>query len=444
MMLSQSQSQRTKAYKKNALGLLVIQILNVGINFLLVPIVIHALGKEEYGIWVVLVTIVGWLGLFDMGLGHGLRNKYAEAKAKGHFEDVKRYVSTAFFVVSGISLAVFLLFMTVFPFVSWTAIFACRETLAPQLNSLILIVIGSFCLRFACSICNSLLLADQKPALSNLIHLSSHILALIVVATMVLFFDTNLFTLGSALAVSQSIPPVLAFFLLFTTLYKEIRPERRYFSKDHVRLIFSLGIRFFMIQLTALILFQTNNFIIAHTCSLNDVAEFNIAYKYIGILQIAFMAILTPLWSASTEAFTRGDTQWIKNAIKKINLLWIMAIFAGILMTVASPWAYYLWLQGSITANLFLLSLCLVYYICLLRVATYRSFMNGTGKIKLQFYVTMIQALLHVPLAVWLGNYYGIAGVLISMIFWQAINCIWEPYQYRLIVSGKARGIWNA
>lgn len=438
-----SENQRTRAYKKNTLLLMIFQFLSIAISFLLVPVVINTLGKEEYGIWIVLTTIVGWLGFFDLGLGNGLRNKYAEAKARGSIEDVKRYVSTGFFVICGISLALFLLFMLAYPFVSWTAVFAADASLAPQLNTLIIIVVASFCLRFACNIIGTLLTADQKPAITNLINLLGQALSLIVVIVMVKFSNPNLLQLGAALSISQMLPVVIAAIFLFSTRYKTIAPKKKYFSRSYVSDIFSLGIKFFAIQITALVIFQTNNFVIAHVCSLNDVTDFNIAYKYMSILQIGFTTLLTPLWSASTDAYTRGDIQWIKNAVRKINYLWVASIAVGLLMVVVSPFAYKIWLKGSVVADYLLLSLCLVYFLALTFDNIYRNFMNGTGKIRLQFILTLSQAILHIPLIIIAGKQFGLYGILLVMILWQVISCFFERHQYNLLISNKATGIWN-
>ena len=53
-------------------------------NFLLVPLTIDYLDTENYGIWLILNSFIAWFSFFDIGLGNGLRNKFAEAKALGN------------------------------------------------------------------------------------------------------------------------------------------------------------------------------------------------------------------------------------------------------------------------------------------------------------------------------------------------------------------------
>ncbi|MDR0766411.1 MAG: lipopolysaccharide biosynthesis protein [Odoribacteraceae bacterium] len=436
-------SPRTREYRKNTILLLCFQAISLVVNLLLVPVVIRALGKEEYGIWVVLVTIVGWLSLFDLGLGHGLRNKYAEAKALGNTDDMKHLVSTAFITLCGLSATLFLLFIIAWPLVPWTAVFACDPALERHLSLLVLVVIASFCLRFIANTCTYLLLADQKPAYSNAITLSGQVLSLLVVTLLVKFSNPGLLTLGAALSLCQLSSFLVAFILLFSGKYRHLRPRPSRFSRPLVRPLFSLGTKFFAIQLTAMIIFASTSVIIAHVSSLENVAEFNIAYKYITILQVAFAAIVAPLWSASTDALARGDMAWIKKAVKNINILWTGAVAAGILMIMLSPLAYKLWLGDTLRPDKPLLALVLTCIAFQLLDMTYRGVMNGAGKIRLQLLVTSIQALLHVPLAIILGRQLGVAGVLVPTILWNIVNCAWEKHQYTLIVNKKPTGICN-
>jgi len=123
--------------------------------------------------------------------------------------------------------------------------------------------------------------------------------------------------------------------------------------------------------------------------------------------------------------------------------MWWLLVASGIIMIAASPLVYKLWLDDVIKPDYILLILLLLYVASITRTSMFRYFMNGVGKIKLQFYVTTIQAILHIPLAYFLGKIIGVYGILIVMIFWNVTNLVWEPLQFKKIISNKARGIWN-
>ena len=79
-------NDRNSKYRRNILLLILSQVSGVLVSLLLVPITLNYLGVKEYGVWITLTTIVSWFAFFDVGLGHGLRNKYAESRAHGNSE----------------------------------------------------------------------------------------------------------------------------------------------------------------------------------------------------------------------------------------------------------------------------------------------------------------------------------------------------------------------
>ena len=92
------------------------------VQFALVPLTLNYLDKFHYGIWLVLVSLFEGFSYFDIGIGHGLRNKMAEALAKGNVALSKTLVSTAYSLISIIFLSLILLFAVVNPFLDWSAI----------------------------------------------------------------------------------------------------------------------------------------------------------------------------------------------------------------------------------------------------------------------------------------------------------------------------------
>ena len=101
------ENARSKKYKKNIVFLIVSQTLGVLVSLMLVPITLNYLGTKEYGVWITLTTLIAWFSFFDIGLGHGLRNKYAEAKAQNDEKNVRMYVSTAFYLLVLLSFFIF-------------------------------------------------------------------------------------------------------------------------------------------------------------------------------------------------------------------------------------------------------------------------------------------------------------------------------------------------
>lgn len=437
-----SSDERSLKYHRNTIVLVLSQFFSVLSSFFLVPLVLKYLGVEEYGVWITLSTIIAWLSFFDIGLGNGLRNKYAEAKALNKLEDINIYVSTTFYILSILSASIFFLVLFLDQFINWSSILAAPTYLEQEIRILVIFVIGTFCVRFVLNLVSILLIADQEPAIVAILNLASNLFSLIGAYIFGELGWTSLLNFGICLSISQFLPFLLAFCIYFSNKYKNIIPRLKYFKKDSINIIFSLGIKYFLIQITGLVLFQTNNVIIAHMCSMKDVTIFNISYKYMNIIYILFITVLSPLWSASTDAYVKNDLIWIKRWMKRLMSFWWLMIFLGLIMVILSPFVFKFWLNNEVENDYILLLLLLVYFGSLTRTSMYRYFMNGIGKIKLQFYVTTFQAILHLPTAFFLGKLFGMYGILISMIIWNVSNIIWEPLQYNRLINNTAKGIW--
>lgn len=419
------------------------QLFGMGISFLMVPILLSLLGIKNYGIWVTLIGIVEWLNFFDVGFGHGLRNKYAEAKAKRNENEIVKYVSTTFFSLLGISLAILLLFLIVGRHISWTTVLNAPPSLEDNLYKLSLVLCTAFSLRFVLSIVYTLLTADHKPHIQSILVLLGSILSLLSLLILKKLNINSFLIIGVAITISQTSPLLFAFAYLFSTKYAALFPKFSFFSKKTFKEIFSLGINFFSIQISALLLFQTNNIIILHISGAELVTEYNVSYKYMNIIYMLFLAFLTPYWSFFTTAYAQNDLEVISKNIRKINIIWCFALIVGIIQIILAPIVFKLWVKNTLTPNYYLLSLLLIYFILTMRYTVFRTVMNGVSKIKLQFYITFIEGALHIPIALVMGKIFGMYGVLGTMILWSIINNIWEPIQYNKIIRRKDYGIWS-
>src|SRR5690606_8453519 len=87
-------------------------------------------------------------------------------------------------------------------------------------------------------------------------------------------------------------------FYLFNSKLKSISPSWKHIDLSILKSILSLGGGFFIIQIGALVLFQTDNFIITKVVNPGAVTEFNIVYKLFSVVSMISFIILTPYWSA--------------------------------------------------------------------------------------------------------------------------------------------------
>ena len=436
---------RSKKMYKNTVAMIGIRGVSMILTLISAPIMLHHVDRADYGVLLTLTSIVGWVGYMDVGLGNGLRNKLPEFLAKGDFHSAKKIVSSCYVTLAIYVALIIVIFLMVSPFVDWLGVLNSPTSDAGEIRGLTNVVFIAFCIQFLFGLINSILFAYQMPAFQSLFTFVGQFIALIALVIQVYVFDvTSVLQIG---AVNSIIPPLVLFWGsigLFRTKLKEIAPSFKLFEFKSVGSILSLGLKFFVLQMITIVLFQANSIIIARVVSPEAVVEYNLAFKYVSLLTMIFTIVITPVWSATTDAYVRKDFAWINKTISLSRKVCIASIFIGVLMVLASKFVYGIWLgKGTIDINYSTTSLILLYISFEMLYKVYGTIINGTGKVFAQMILTGVIAIIYIPLAILLGKLFGLSGVLIANAIVFALNYLWSKVQCNKLISQTATGIWN-
>jgi len=436
-------NERSINAKKNIVIIAILKGCGIAISLFLVPVTIHYVNPTRYGIWLTLSSIVGWFSFFDIGLGNGLRNKFAEAIASGKPELARTYVSTTYAILTIIIAITLFLFFCINPFLNWAKILNTPADMAGELSLLALIVFGFFCIQFVLRLITTIITANQQPAKASLFDFMGSLLSLSIIYLLTKTTSGNLIYLGTVFSLTPVLVLISSSLWFYTHKYKPFAPSIKFVKFRFARDLMSLGSKFFVIQMAAVILYQTSNIIIAHLFGPEQVTPYNIAYKYFSVITMAFGMLMVPLWSAYTEAWIKKDIDWIKNSINKLILIWVLITVTVIIMLIFSNFIYRMWVGKEIKVPISVSVVMAAYVIINGWCGIFSQFLNGVGKIKLQLYSGIFGALINIPLAIFLGKHLGIYGVVMSTAILGIVSAVWSPIQYMKIINNKATGIWN-
>jgi O-antigen/teichoic acid export membrane protein len=444
---SLKENERTLKAINNIINSFAIKGLSIVISFILVPLSIKYLGNTKYGIWITLGSIINWFSYFDIGLGNGLRNKFATAKSEGNNILARKYVSTTYAILSIIMICLMVIFIVINPFLDWNKLLNAGNTFhSNELQILSYIIFILFCLNFILKLITTILTADQKPAKASIFDLYSRVIAVVSIyfLTNIDINSSSIVIIGVIITGSQTIVLLIANFKYFNNEYKEFSPNLKLVDFSYGKELFNLGLKFFIIQLSSLLLYQTNIVIISQQLGPEIVTKYNIGFSYYGSLSMIFAIIISPFWSAFTEAWVKKDIGWIKNIMRNLIKSWVGLLIIGLLMVVFSKAILKLWIGNDIEITYKLSFIILAYFMISAWNGIYSTLLNGIGKVKLQLYIGVITALLNIPLSIFLGTYIGLEGILIANIIIAIPGLIIYPIQYKKLINGKKDGIWVA
>ena len=435
--------QRSIQAKKNILASFAIKGLSIAISLVLVPLTINYINASRYGIWLTLSSIVTWFSFFDIGFGNGLRNKFAEALAKGQEELARIYVSTTYAILTVLIGIVLILFLCINPFLNWAKILNTSADMTGELRLLALIVFVFFCLRFVLQLITTVLTANQEPAKAAFFNLLGSVFSLIVIYILTKTTSGSLIYLGIALSIMPVLVLAASSTWFYRKGYKRYSPSFKYVRFSFARNLMSLGIKFFIIQIAALILFNTNNIIITQLFGPAEVTTFNVSFKLFSVVTMVFSIIATPLWSAFTEAYVKNDFEWIRSTLSKMRIIWYLLIGCTVLLLFSSPLLYKWWIGDTVQVP-FALSIAMSSYVIVYIWQTIHVFLlNGIGKIKLQLYLVVFSGLINIPVAIFLGKKIGLVGItLTSTVLFIMMGIIFSIQTHK-ILNRTAINIWN-
>lgn len=434
---------RSVKAKKNIIVSGFIKGADMLVYLLLVPLTLGYLNAYEYGIWLTLNSLLTWIDSFDIGLGNGLRNKLAEAIANDDKMQGRIYVSTTLYMLIFIISIVFVFLAFIIKTINWYSLLNVDAGVVPNLEDIILVSVAFFCLNFVFKFIGSVYMALQQPAVNYLIVFLGHLLSLIAIYALTLFTTGNLLLVAIVYSAAPLLIYIVAYPITFLKIYPYLSPSYSLLKKNYLKELMGLSILFFLLQIMGVVIFSMSNIIISKMFGPDQVTPYNIVYRYFSLLPIFFNLLLAPLWSATTDAYTKGDYDWIKRSRVKLN--WILALFGLVLllMVVCSDFVYKIWIGNEINID-FLLSLSMgVYMFVLLWSMSYSYFLNGIGRLYVQTINTFVACVLFCPLCYSLCKGMGVIGVVICMSVVNLSGAVLNTIQLHKVLSRTDKGIWG-
>lgn len=435
-----TENARSAKALKNIFGSFLIKGVSIFVNLALIPLTINYLNPTKYGVWLTISSVLGWINFFDIGLGHGLRNNLAEAMAKNEIDKAKTYVSTAYVSISVLCSVLFLIFIVLNQIIDWNHLLNIPLSIDEDIRKITLILFSMFSIQFVLQLINSIFLSTQQSAKVSLVSMIGNVFVLIGIFLLTRFTSESLFYTAFIFSMLPVLILAIVNIYYFKTAFKDFSPSIKHFDFSALKKVLSLGVKFFIIQISVLIFYQTSNLLICRYFNPELVTPYNIAFRYFGIVTMVFSIIVYPYWSACTEAYAKHDFLWIKKSIRQLVKIWGLLVMASIIMLVFSDYIYSLWVGEKVKVD-FKISLFMMIYVILVNFGNiFLVVLNGIGNVKLQMIVNTIGMVVFIPLSYFLSVtlHLGIIGIIISTSICSLYGPIIAPLQVKKLLSAKS------
>jgi O-antigen/teichoic acid export membrane protein len=426
--------ERSRRLKWSILTSLLTKPLAVVTPIVIVPLFLHYLGTEGYGLFENVGALTIWLTLSNVGITMGLINRLTECHVQEDRELARRYVSTLALVLLALVAVMTLAVSVAVPLVDWSRVFKVdspallRAAPAAVWVSAMITLWGMWF-----SFPQPIYAAYQENHRHNLWDGASKVLTL---AACVLVIYTPLGLVGVILAAAgvNLFVRVVNVLWMFGWEKPWLRPAPRFFDRALLYGTLKQGFGLFVISTAAISIFQVDKLIIGKMLGQGAVAEYSVIGRPFMLVFGVYSLLLAPLWPLHGEALRRGDVEWVRRVLRLSVLAGCGGIVAcGAAMFFFGDWIVTVWTRGEFVAvSRPLVAAMTALFVLWTGMASLSIVLNSAGVLRAQMWFISLHGLSNVILAVALAKPYGVTGVAWSMTITGLLTSVWGyPWMLR-------------
>lgn len=405
--------ERMRCAALTALASATARAVSVLTSFISVPLTLHYLGAERYGLWMAISALFAMLTFADFGMGSGLMNSIAEAHGRDDREAARRAVSSGFFMLMAVATIVLLAFLSVYRVIPWDRLLNVHSASAvAEAGPTALALVFCLCISIPLTNVERVQMGYQEGFQSQLWQCLASLLGLGAVL-LAIAFHAGLPWLVLGIAGAPAFVLVLNNLVFYGLQRPWLWPTWRAVHGETVRRIYRLGVLFFVLQLCAALAYSSDNIIIIQVLGAKAVTEYAVAMKLFSAVPILAQMALAPLWPAYGEAITRGDGRWVRRTLMRslrMSLLFGGAISLA-LVAFGRP-LLHVWVGGRITPPLALLLGMGVWNLLWCVLNAVAMFLNGANEIRFEVVMAVAAVIATVAAKVVGAHLFGLSGVI--------------------------------
>jgi O-antigen/teichoic acid export membrane protein len=418
-------------------------IANMAVGFLLSPFILHHLGNVAYGVWVLTVSVVGYLSLLDLGMQSSILRFVSQGHAKQDHQSASEATSAALWVRLQISALALLLsagLAVVFPH-----IFKIPQELASDARKAILLIGAATAITMSLGVLGGVISALNRYDLQNYVNLVQTAIRVIGIVA-VLRSGHGIVAIAVCELVAVLAGKLLQVWIA-RRLYPELRIQLAKPKRETLRKIWSYSSYTFLITIAVQLVYQTDNLVVGAFVSTAAVTFYSIANslcRYVSQVISSMSSTFTPA-ASSYEA--TGDTA---------SLLMLYKNGTRAMMLVSLPITITLILRGSSFIGLWMgpqYSHISGIVLIILSVPLFFFFANqtpaaiafGIEKHKTMALWAIGEGIANLSLSIILVHWYGIYGVAIGTLVPSLIAQLgfWPTYISKLVGLTPFEVVWN-
>lgn len=379
---------------------------NIAVGFFLSPFILHHLGDDAFGLWILIFSLTGYYGIFDFGIRSSLVRYVSKFQATGDREELARLINTSLF--SYTCMCLILIVPTVVGTYYVDRLFHVPAGFLRDARILFLMVGTSLSLGFPLGIGGGILEGLQRFYLLNWTNIFSTLLRAVLI---ILALRHGLGLLTVAL-ITISLP-------LITSAVRAVIAQRlfpvpygwRYVNRQSFGQVASYGSVTFMIIVAGRLRFKTDALVIGTFLSTAAITYFSIAGRlvdYAGDVVGSLAQIFTPM---SSHFHATGDYGQIRKIFISGNRACAFIMFPlTVILVVMGKSVIEAWVGPRYVSSYLVLLILLIPNALYMAQSTSNRILFGMSKHRSLAYIVLMEGIANLILSIALVRPLGIIG----------------------------------
>lgn len=402
-----------KAILKNLGAGSLIQISNILIRFIQVPILISFLGVKEYGQWLVIYSFPMLFSMANFGFGSVAANDIVLMSASKDYLKANKVYSTTFALLILIAIIGSLIIILITPFYNWSSYLEIEASHQKELVWAIIFLGTSVFISMPTSVWSGKLRAANKAHLSILIagiKPWSNFIGLIIVLTFTTRFD--MLALASLIS---TIIYIVAYYIISHKNYPHLRYSVKNFDKKYIKSLFANGVSFQTLAIGNAIQNQGMLLVIQGILGPVQVAIYSTVRTATNTAIQAMGLINQVTWPEFSMLIGKGE---LKKAARLHHIgsltSYIISIGGFVFLLTLGPLLIRLWTNGNIIIERNILFYFIIIIPFVASYATSAAVLASCNQIKTQAKLFFIGTFVNILLCWFFTKLWGLSGAAIS------------------------------
>ncbi len=395
--------------------------INVMVGIFLSPFILHRLGDAAFGIWVLIFSVTGYYGLFDLGIRSSIIRYVSKYAATGDREKLAQFINTALFTYTGIGVASVVL--TALLSSSVEHLFKIPPEMHSQARLLLLMVGVSVSLSFPLGVFGGMLEGLQRFYILNWTSIG----ATLARAALIVYFLNRGYGLLTVALITVVLP-------LFSSILRGIIVFRlcpvplglKHVDRASFRHMANYGGTTFLVLVASRLRFRTDELVLGTMMSTVAVTWFNIGARIVDYAQefVSSLAqVFVPMSSQSEATGNLDRVRKIYIAGNRVCAFLILPITA--ILIVFGKHIIRIWVGARYVPHSYpVLVVMIIPFALMLSQAASSRILFGLGKHQTMAAITVIEGIANLVLSIALVRPLGIVGCALGTAIPLSFTCL--------------------